>query len=214
MLQRHAKGCPVRARAVARNVAQFVQPAYWKGAWHLARELTWARTARKSTGHRLPLAALCGPGGSCRGDRAQPTRALLVDDRGPEGRRGARAVSTRTPVAEEMAYVLEHCLCPVSCVLRATRNRSTRYRGAGPRAADRAHQSTRTRAACGNTTTPKLHALADVQAEGRAAHERFEKELKTREAELDFELDLRDALYLGHDGQAQGRGPVEPQHHQ
>jgi hypothetical protein len=59
-------------------------------------------------------------------------------------------------------------------------------RGAGARAPVRAHHLSDPRGLRKYDHT-RLHALSHVQAEGRAAHERFEKELAAREAELTYD---------------------------
>ncbi len=114
-------------------------------------------------------------------------------------------------VAEEMAYVLDHCgarfvLCgdqeQVDKVLEVEQTTGARARiiyldGRGLRKYDHANMAS----------------LADVQAQGRAGAATLGPRAGRDHRRAGLRQHLRDALHQRHDGQAQGRGPVEPQHH-
>jgi hypothetical protein len=59
----------------------------------------------------------------------------------------------------------------------------------------------------------KLHQFSHVQEQGRAPATSSIPRIEGAAREARLRQHLRDALHLGHDGQAQGRGAVEPQHH-
>jgi long-chain acyl-CoA synthetase len=78
-------------------------------------------------------------------------------------------------VAEEMAYVLEHC--GARFVIAGDQEQVDKVIEVQERVHQIEHIIYQDPRGLRKYDHTKLHALSDVQAEGRAAHERFEKEL-------------------------------------
>jgi long-chain acyl-CoA synthetase len=181
------RGAPQSVPALlARNVAQFgSKPAYREKEFGIWQAWTWAEAAEEIRAIALGFLAL----GVARGDYVAVigrNRPALYWSMVAAQTCGAIPVPLyQESGAEEMAYVLEHCgarfvVCgdqeQVDKVIEAqeTLHHIEHIVYHDPRGL-RKYDHTR------------LHALKDVQAEGRAAHERFEKELAAREAELDYD---------------------------
>ena len=171
---------------LARNVAQFgSKPAYREKELGIWQNWTWAEAAEEIDAIAYGLLAL----GVDRGDHVAVigrNRPALYWSMIAAQKVGAVPVPLyQDAVAEEMAYVLEHCFARfVVCGDQEQVDKVIEVQGRVPQIEHIIYQDPRGLRKYDHT---KLHALADVQAEGRAAHERFEKELKTREAELDFD---------------------------
>ncbi len=88
-------------------------------------------------------------------------------------------------VAEEMAYVLDNC--KARFVVVADQEQVDKVLEVQDRAPTIEHIVYQDARGLRKYDHTRLHSLKDVQAEGRAAHERFEAELKAREDKLDYD---------------------------
>ena len=88
-------------------------------------------------------------------------------------------------VAEEMAYVLDNC--KARFVVVADQEQVDKVLEVQDRAPTIEHIVYQDARGLRKYDHTRLHSLKDVQAEGRAAHERFEAELKAREGKLDYD---------------------------
>ncbi|MCR8724846.1 AMP-binding protein [Frigidibacter sp. ROC022] len=88
-------------------------------------------------------------------------------------------------VADEMAYVLDHC--GARFVIAGDQEQVDKVLEVGDRAKSVEHILYLDPRGLRKYDHSHLHALADVAAEGRAAHERLEPELKAREAEVTYD---------------------------
>ena len=88
-------------------------------------------------------------------------------------------------VAEEMAYVLDNC--KARFVIVADQEQVDKVLEVQDRAPTIEHIIYQDARGMRKYDHTRLHALKDVQAEGRAAAERFEAELKAREDKLDYD---------------------------
>ncbi len=190
------KGVPSSVPALlARNVAQFgSKPAYREKEYGIWQSWTWAETAEEIDAIAFGLLAL----GVARGDYVAVigrNRPALYWSMVAAQKVGAVPVPLyQDAVAEEMAYVLQHCGArfviagdqeQVDKVIEVQEKLDAEAEANGQEALHQIehiiYQDSRGLRKYDHT---KLHALADIQAEGRAAHERFEKELATRTGEL------------------------------
>ena len=206
-------GAPSSVPALlARNVAQFgSKPAYREKEFGIWQSWTWAEAAEEINAIALGLIAL----GVDRGDHIAVigrNRPHLYWSMVAAQKVGAVPVPLyQDAVAEEMAYVLEHCYARfVICGDQEQVDKVLEVQERVPQIEHIIYQDARGLRKYDHT---KLHALADVQAEGRAAHERFETELAAREAELTLQSTCVMLYTSGHHRQAQGRGAVQRKHH-
>jgi long-chain acyl-CoA synthetase len=171
---------------LARNVAQFgTKPAYREKEFGIWQSWSWAEAAEEINAIAYGLLAL----GVNRGDHVAVigrNRPALYWSMIAAQKVGAVPVPLyQDAVTEEMAYVLEHCFARfVICGDQEQVDKVIEVQEGVPQIEHIIYQDPRGLRKYDHT---KLHALADVQAEGRAAHERFEKELAAREAELNFD---------------------------
>ncbi len=171
---------------LARNVAQFgSKHAYREKEYGIWQTWTWAETAEEITAIAYGLIAL----GVSPGDHVAVigrNRPHLYWSMVAAQKVGAVPVPLyQDAVAEEMAYVLEHCYARyVICGDQEQVDKVLEVQERVPQIEHIIYQDARGLRKYDHT---KLHALADIQAEGRAAHDRFEKELEKREAALDLD---------------------------
>jgi len=180
------KGVPCSVPALlARNVAQFgSKPAYREKEFGIWQSWTWAEVAEEIDAISMGLLAL----GVDRGDHVAVigrNRPALYWSMVAAQKLGAVPVPLyQDAVAEEMAYVLEHCFARfVICGDQEQVDKVLEVQESVPQIEHIIYHDPR---GLRKYDHSKLHSLASVQAEGRAARERFEGELSTREAELDF----------------------------
>jgi long-chain acyl-CoA synthetase len=164
-----------------RNVAQFgSKPAYREKEYGIWQTWTWAETAEEIEAIAHGLLAL----GVERGDHVAVigrNRPALYWSMVAAQKVGAIPVPLyQDAVAEEMAYVLEHC--GARFVIAGDQEQVDKVIEVQERVHQIEHIIYQDPRGLRKYDHTKLHALSDVQAEGRAAHERFEKELATREA--------------------------------
>jgi len=177
---------------LARNVAQFgSKPAYREKEFGIWQTWSWAETAEEIQAIAYGFLAL----GVEKGDHVAiigRNRPAMYWSMVAAMKVGAIPVPLyQDAVAEEMAYALEHsgakfAVCgdqeqvdkviEVQSILDA--------QGKDHHIAHIIYQDARGLRKYDHT---KLHALADIQAEGRAAHERFEKEQADREASIGYD---------------------------
>ena len=177
---------------LARNVAQFgSKPAYREKEFGIWQTWSWAETAEEIQAIAYGFLAL----GVEKGDHVAiigRNRPAMYWSMVAAMKVGAIPVPLyQDAVAEEMAYALEHsgakfAVCgdqeqvdkviEVQGILDA--------QGKDHHIAHIIYQDARGLRKYDHT---KLHALADIQAEGRAAHERFEKEQADREASIGYD---------------------------
>jgi len=171
---------------LARNVAQFPsKPAYREKEFGIWQSWTWAETAEEIQSIAFGLMAL----GADKGDYIAiigRNRPALYWSMVAAMKIGAIPVPMyQDAVADEMAYVLEHAgarfaICgdqeQVDKVIEVqeTVHCIEHIIYQDPRGLRRYDHS-------------KMHSLADVQTEGRAAHERFERQLAEREAAVGYD---------------------------
>jgi long-chain acyl-CoA synthetase len=181
------KGVPQTVPALlARNVAQFgSKPAYREKEFGIWQSWTWAEAAEEIDAIACGLLAL----GVARGDHVAVigrNRPALYWSMVAAQKVGAVPVPLyQDAVAEEMAYVLEHCFARfVICGDQEQVDKVIEVQERVPQIEHIVYHDPR---GLRKYDHSKLHSLAMVQSEGRAARERFEGELKAREAELDFD---------------------------
>jgi long-chain acyl-CoA synthetase len=181
------RGAPQSVPALlARNVAQFgSKPAYREKEYGIWQTWSWAETAKEIEAIALGFLAL----GVERGDHVAVigrNRPALYWSMVAAQKVGAVPVPLyQDAVAEEMAYVLEHC--GARFVIAGDQEQVDKVVEVQERVHQIEHIIYQDPRGLRKYDHTKLHALSDVQAEGRAAHERFEKELAAREAELDYD---------------------------
>ena len=171
---------------LARNVAQFgSKAAYREKEFGIWQSWTWTEVSEEIDAIAGGLLAL----GVARGDHVAVigrNRPALYWSMVAAQKVGAVPVPLyQDAVAEEMAYVLEHCFARfVICGDQEQVDKVLEVQERVPQIEHIIYQDARGLRKYDHT---KLHSLASVQAEGRAARERLSKELAAREAELDFD---------------------------
>ncbi len=171
---------------LARNVAQFgSKPAYREKEFGIWQSWTWRETAEEIEAMALGLLAL----GIERGDHVAiigRNRPALYWSMIAVQRAGAVPVPLyQDAVAEEMVHVLDNAGVRFAiCGDQEQVDKVLEVQESVNKIEHVIYQDPRGLRKYDHTT---LHALADIQAEGRAAHERFEKELAAREAELNYD---------------------------
>ncbi|PWK59740.1 AMP-binding protein [Roseicyclus mahoneyensis] len=171
---------------LARNVAAMgSKPAYREKEFGIWQSWSWAEAAQEIDAIALGLLAL----GVARGDHVAiigRNRPALYWSMVAAQKVGAVPVPLyQDAVAEEMAYVLEHCFARfVICGDQEQVDKVLEVQERVPQIEHIIYQDARGLRKYDHT---KLHSLASVQAEGRAAQERLGRELAARTAELDFD---------------------------
>jgi long-chain acyl-CoA synthetase len=171
---------------LARNARQFgSKPAYREKEFGIWQSWTWADVLEEVDAIACGLLAL----GVNRGDHVAVigrNRPALYWSMIAAQKVGAVPVPLyQDAVAEEMAYVLEHCFARfVICGDQEQVDKVIEVQDSVPQIEHIIYQDAR---GLRKYDHSKLHSLAMVRAEGRAARERFERELAAREAELDFD---------------------------
>ncbi|WP_375551331.1 AMP-binding protein [Rhodophyticola porphyridii] len=182
-----AAGIPASVPALlARNVAQFgSKPAYREKEFGIWQSWTWAEAAEEIDAIAYGLLAL----GVDRGDYIAvigQNRPALYWSMVAAQKVGAIPVPLyQDAVAEEMAYVLEHC--GARFVVAGDQEQVDKVIEVQETVHCIEHIIYQDARGLRKYDHSKLHSLEAIQAEGRAAHERFEKELATREAELGWD---------------------------
>jgi long-chain acyl-CoA synthetase len=171
---------------LARNAAQYgSKPAYREKEYGIWQSWTWAETAEEIEAIAGGLLAL----GIARGDYVAiigRNRPALYWSMVAAQKCGAIPVPLyQDSVAEEMAYVLEHC--GARFVVCGDQEQVDKVIEAQETLHHIEHIVYLDARGLRKYDHTRLHALKDVQAEGRAAHDRFEKELAAREAELTYD---------------------------
>src|SRR6056297_1243266 len=180
-------GAPQSVPALlARNAVQFgSKPAYREKEYGIWQTWTWAETAEEIEAIAFGLLAL----GVERGDHVAVigrNRPALYWSMVAAQKVGAVPVPLyQDAVAEEMAYVLEHS--GARFVIAGDQEQVDKAIEVQDRVHHIEHIIYQDPRGLRKYDHTRLHSLATVQAEGRAARERFEKELAAREAELDYD---------------------------
>lgn len=175
---------PVSVPALLRrNVARFgSKPAYREKEFGIWQTWTWAEAADEIEAIALGLIAL----GVNRGDHVAVigrNRPALYWSMVAVQRAGAVPVPLyQDAVAEEMAHVLDHC--GARFVIAGDQEQVDKVLEVQERVRQIEHIVYHDARGLRKYDHGKLHALGDIQAEGRAARERFTAELAAREAEL------------------------------
>ncbi len=180
-------GAPQSVPALLRrNVTQFgSRDAYREKEFGIWQSWTWAETVDEIEALALGLLAL----GLDRGDyvavigRNRP--ALYWSMVAVQMAGGVPVPLYQDAVTEEMTYVLEHC--GARFVVAGDQEQVDKVIEAQETLHGIEHIIYAEARGMRKYDHSKLHALTDVQAEGRAAHERLERELRAREAELDYD---------------------------
>jgi long-chain acyl-CoA synthetase len=182
-----SSGVPQSVPALlARNVAQFgSKPAYREKEYGIWQTWSWAEVSEEIDAIANGLLAL----GVDRGDHVAVigrNRPALYWSMVAAQKVGAVPVPLyQDAVAEEMAYVLEHCFARF--VIAGDQEQVDKVLEVQERVPQIEHIIYLDARGMRKYDHTKLHALSDVKAEGRVAHERFEKELAARQAELDYD---------------------------
>ncbi|MEQ8365521.1 MAG: AMP-binding protein [Roseicyclus sp.] len=182
-----ASGVPQSVPALlARNVALFgSKPAYREKEFGIWQSWTWAEAAEEIDAMALGLLVL----GVERGDHVAVigrNRPALYWAMVAAEKAGAVPVPLyQDAVAEEMAYVLEHC--GARFVIAGDQEQVDKAIEVQDRVHKIEHIIYQDSRGLRKYDHSQLHALADVQAEGRAARERLGGELARREAELTYD---------------------------
>ncbi|MCR9067770.1 MAG: AMP-binding protein [Rhodobacteraceae bacterium] len=182
-----SSGVPQSVPALlARNVAQFgSKPAYREKEYGIWQTWSWAEVSEEIDAIANGLLAL----GVDRGDHVAVigrNRPALYWSMVAAQKVGAVPVPLyQDAVAEEMAYVLEHCFARF--VIAGDQEQVDKVLEVQERVPQIEHIIYLDPRGMRKYDHTKLHALSDVKAEGRVAHERFEKELAARQAELDYD---------------------------
>ncbi len=146
----------------------------------------------------------------CRDHRAEPARALLVDGGRRDVRRGAGAVvSGRGRRGDGL------CPRPLRRAVRGLRRSGAGRQGSGdtgPAARHPANPLSR-QARDAEIRPFRDECAGRYRRRGPCRASAFRRGTRQAHRGADLRPYLRDALHLGHDGKAQGRGSVEPQHH-
>ncbi|MBL4626778.1 MAG: AMP-binding protein [Roseicyclus sp.] len=180
-------GAPQSVPALLRrNAAQFgARDAYREKEFGIWQSWTWAETLQEIEALALGLLAL----GLDRGDfvavigRNRP--ALYWSMVAVEMAGGVPVPLYQDAAAEEMTFVLEHC--GARFVIGGDQEQVDKVIEAQETVHGIDHILYVDPRGLRKYDHTKLHALTDVQAEGRAAHERLKGELHTREAELTYD---------------------------
>ncbi|QBY02851.1 long-chain fatty acid--CoA ligase [Rhodophyticola sp. CCM32] len=179
-----AAGIPASVPALlARNVAQFgSKPAYREKEFGIWQTWSWAEAAEEIDAIAYGFLAL----GVNRGDHIAVigrNRPALYWSMVAAEKVGAIPVPLyQDAVAEEMTYVLGHC--GARFVIAGDQEQVDKVIEVQETVTCIEHIIYQDARGLRKYDHSKLHALADIQAEGRAAHERFAGELITREGEL------------------------------
>ena len=171
---------------LARNVARYgAMPAYREKEFGIWQSWTWAQAAEEIRAMALGFLSL----GVARGDhvaiigRNRPAHywAMVAAQMC-----GAVPVPLyQDAVAEEMAYVLEHC--GARFVVCGDQEQVDKVVEIGDRVQNLQHIIYTDKRGMRKYDHARMNALADVQAEGRAGHFRYEEELSQRIAELTYD---------------------------
>jgi len=171
---------------LARNAAQFgSKAAYREKEFGIWQSWTWAETAAEIEAIAIGLLAL----GAEKGDHIAVigrNRPALYWSMVAAMKIGAVPVPLyQDAVAEEMAYVLDHSGARFAiCGDQEQVDKVIEVQETVHQIEHILYLDARGLRKYDHT---KMHALADVKAEGRAAHDRFEKELAAREASLKYD---------------------------
>ena len=201
-------------RSCARNAQTFGDtPAYREKEFGIWQSWTWAETERRDRGAGARAAGPRAGGRRLRRHhRAQPP-ALYWAMVAAQMAARCRCRSTRTRWPKRWPMCSDHC--GARFVVAGDQEQVDKVIEIQDRAAPvRTHDLCRHRAGMRKYDHARLHDYA--RRPGRRAAPRATNagaELDAAQREADLRRHLRDALHLRHDGQAQGRGPVEPQHH-
>ena len=169
-----------------RNATQFgSHPAYREKEFGIWQSWTWAEAEAEIEALALGLVAL----GLNRGDyvaiigRNRP--ALYWSMVATQMAGGVPVPLYQDAVSEEMAYVLEHC--GARFVMAGDQEQVDKVIDAQERVPGIDHTIYLDPRGLRKYDHSKLHAMSDVQAEGRAARERLSPEMAAREAELTYD---------------------------
>ncbi|MGI3185154.1 AMP-binding protein [Nioella aestuarii] len=171
---------------LARNVAQFgSKPAYREKEFGIWQTWTWAEAAEEIQAIAYGYLAL----GVAKGDHVAivgRNRPAMYWSMVAAMKVGAVPVPMyQDAVAEEMTYALDHSGARfVVCGDQEQVDKVIEVQETVHQIEHIIYQDSRGLRKYDHT---KLHALADIQADGRAAHERFEAELAEREASLKYD---------------------------
>lgn len=171
---------------LARNVAQFgSKPAYREKEFGIWQSWTWAEAAEEIQAIAYGYLAL----GVEKGDHIAivgRNRPAMYWSMVAAMKVGAVPVPMyQDAVAEEMTYALDHSGARfVVCGDQEQVDKVIEVQETVHQIEHIIYQDARGLRKYDHT---KLHSLADIQAEGRAAHERFEKELADREASIGYD---------------------------
>jgi len=180
-------GAPASIPALlARNVAQFgSKAAYREKEFGIWQSWTWAETAEEIEAIALGLLAL----GIAPGDYVAiigRNRPALYWSMVAVQKTGSIPVPIyQDSVAEEMAYVLDHC--GARFVIAGDQEQVDKVLEVQDRITCIEHIIYQDDRGMRKYDHSKLHSLADIQAEGRAAHDRLIGELNARESALDLD---------------------------
>ncbi len=171
---------------LARNARRWgAEPAYREKEYGIWQSWTWLEVAEEIRGLALGFLAL----GMERGDHVAiigRNRPALYWSMVAAQSVGAMPVPLyQDAVAEEMTYVLDHC--SARFVVAENQEQVDKVLEVQESVPAIEHVIYLDPRGMRKYDHSRLHALKDIEAEGRAAHERFERELEVRKAELGYD---------------------------
>ena len=180
-------GGPVSIPALLRRNARKwgARAAYREKAYGIWQTWTWTRTLVEVEGLAMGLMALDLQPGDHVAVVGRNRPELYMSMVSVQMAGGVPVPLYQDAVAEEMAYVLEHC--GARYVIVGDQEQVDKVLEVQDRAPAIEHILYLDPRGLRKYDHSRLHALEDIMAEGRVAHERFEAEMKRREAALDYD---------------------------
>ena len=180
-------GGPVSIPALLRRNARKwgARAAYREKAYGIWQTWTWTRTLVEVEGLAMGLMALDLQPGDHVAVIGRNRPELYMSMVSVQMAGGVPVPLYQDAVAEEMAYVLEHC--GARYVIVGDQEQVDKVLEVQDRAPAIEHILYLDPRGLRKYDHSRLHALEDIMAEGRVAHERFEAEMKRREAALDYD---------------------------
>ncbi len=180
-------GDPVSIPALLRRNARKwgARAAYREKAYGIWQTWTWTRTLVEVEGLAMGLMALDLQPGDHVAVIGRNRPELYMSMVSVQMAGGVPVPLYQDAVAEEMAYVLEHC--GARYVIVGDQEQVDKVLEVQDRAPAIEHILYLDPRGLRKYDHSRLHALEDIMAEGRVAHERFEAEMKRREAALDYD---------------------------
>ncbi|MBF9029611.1 AMP-binding protein [Rhodobacterales bacterium HKCCE3408] len=171
---------------LSRNAAQFgSKAAYREKEFGIWQSWTWSETAEEIEAIALGLLALGIEPGDHVAIIGRNRPALYWSMVAAQKAGGIPVPIYQDSVAEEMAYVLDHCGAKI--VIAGDQEQVDKVLEVQDRLPEIRHIIYQDARGLRKYDHSHLHSLADVQAEGRAAHDRLMSELNRRESAIGYD---------------------------